>query len=616
MNLTYLLSLALITAYTHSAQDDQNRKRFEHPEYSQLNPKQQKITAGTSSSHPTTNVEDYCAIFRTLLNRRIICVKPSEIEEAKTILSRSMRTALILESARWNDIDSMRFLLHHHTDVNSAADDGWTALHIACSKGHSNSTKYLLEAGANLHALTKDKRRPIWFAVKNKHRECIQALMRKRVAQQKCSEDNSKQQETASSSATDSLVKTLDAAPTQGQGSSSSSSSHPADVEDWCAVFKTLLEQRKARIDQSAIEKKGSFLSRAMHTALIFESARWDDIDCMRFLIRNGADINSADCGGITGLHVACHRGSLNITKYLIELGANVDVEETANEIRLTPLIYAISKRHRQIVQALISAGAQINRKGADNETPLDIAVCQGDREIAQDLIAAGADKDAQTLNFGATPLHRACVKGYREIAQDLIAAGADLNLKSWETFDTPLHVAVEYGHREIVNDLIGAGANTTLKNSCGSTPLTLACYYGHLGIVQDLIKLTGCEIEAKSLRAAIWGKHPINEIRVKHTKILAYLMDTLGISAHQSTCCCCNELIAEHPKTICCCFKGLYCGACITTIINSGNTCPTCQNPYVDEHLIDIREVLTDCPEDEAESASNTQASSSNSNN
>ena len=120
-------------------------------------------------------------------------------------------------------------------------------------------------------------------------------------------------------------------------------------------------------------------------------------------------------------------------------------------------------------------------KSGPFRETPLHNAASGGHKEIVELLIAAGADVSAKGLVFYGerTPLYRAAGQGHKGITELLIVEGADLNAKDeWEY--TPLHYAAGEGHKVIVELLIAKGADMNAKSNVrgvntNETPLDMA---------------------------------------------------------------------------------------------------------------------------------------------
>lgn len=59
---------------------------------------------------------------------------------------------------------------------------------------------------------------------------------------------------------------------------------------------------------------------------------------------------------------------------------------------------------HLEVVKYLLSKGAKVNAKNANEVTPLHWAVAEGNTDVIDTLIAAGAEVNARNAN-GKTPL-------------------------------------------------------------------------------------------------------------------------------------------------------------------------------------------------------------------
>ncbi len=105
-----------------------------------------------------------------------------------------------------------------------------------------------------------------------------------------------------------------------------------------------------------------------------------------------GADLKSTNRYGGTGLIPACHHGHLETVKLL--LSTAIDVNHV-NRLGWTALLEAVilgdgGPAHRQIVQLLVDAGADLGIADRDGVSALEHARERGYDEIAQMLEAAG----------------------------------------------------------------------------------------------------------------------------------------------------------------------------------------------------------------------------------
>ncbi len=145
-------------------------------------------------------------------------------------------------------------------------------------------------------------------------------------------------------------------------------------------------------------------------------------------------------------------------------------------------LVHAVEQGRIHELRQLLSQGANVNQEGC---FLLNIAVRAGDREMVSALITAGADVNAPDGN-GITPLLMAIKMNNLEALRALISARARIDLQDVDG-NTPLMIAALNGKTSIVRALIAAHANTTLRNNAGQTALQLATKYGHTQSVELL---------------------------------------------------------------------------------------------------------------------------------
>jgi len=232
-------------------------------------------------------------------------------------------------------------------------------------------------------------------------------------------------------------------------------------------------------------------------TKSLRQAAKDGDLERLKKLIAEGADVNATDEKGWTPLHLASYRGHADVVKLLIDHDASVNVQ---NEEGRTPLHYAGRRDHRGIAELLLAKGANVNAKDINGDTPLHITVEAGYKRVAELLIDEGADINAKSKS-GWTPLHRAV--GNHDLVKLLISKGADVNAKLWG-FETPLYLAARFGHKDVAEFLIAKGANVSA--------LHLAAYRGDLVNIKHTVD-QGDYVDAQDeggrtlLHWAVWAE-------------------------------------------------------------------------------------------------------------
>lgn len=222
-------------------------------------------------------------------------------------------------------------------------------------------------------------------------------------------------------------------------------------------------------------------------------------------------------------LYEACAREDLNLVKDLVNRGADVNKNLTAQAEK--PLHVAALNGDLAIVEFLIERGARANAHSYDIEvpTPLHLAVTghqPNHLEVARLLIKHGADLEASSIQ-DQTPLHIACKHGNVDMVQFLIDSGADLNVQERHGF-TPLVIAAMKSEnltfRTITQMLLAAGADALIENNEGITALHLITSWAPTEYIIDIL----AHIDEEKIQEAIAKKqHVVNEDGQKEIKSL-----------------------------------------------------------------------------------------------
>ncbi|EFN77373.1 rabankyrin-5 [Harpegnathos saltator] len=168
---------------------------------------------------------------------------------------------------------------------------------------------------------------------------------------------------------------------------------------------------------------------------------------------------------GLTILHEACKVGLKNLTAVLLKSGLPTDdVTFTTGD---TPIHLAISNLYTDIVMELLDApdsSSQLVIKNKANETPLSLAIkapFKKGKDIVLALIKAGANVN-ECNEEGLTLLHQAILKEDSATAIFLLENGADMNVRTADG-ETPLQLCVHCRLGEVVEALCRRGVDTSI---------------------------------------------------------------------------------------------------------------------------------------------------------
>ena len=236
-----------------------------------------------------------------------------------------------------------------------------------------------------------------------------------------------------------------------------------------------------------------------------------------------------------TALHGAALRGDVDEVRRLIAQGADLKATDKNGNTALHKAAdsWLRNERHADVIAELIERGADVNAQNKDGNTPLHKAARRGDTNAMGELLDRGADAQARNELY-ETPLHRAALSGEINAAQDLIARGASIHVRG-KYGDTPLHHAAYMGNASVVNFLIAKGIKVDVRNSREETPLHGAADYSRLGAARALIA-KGADVKVKDQygetplhwAAEVWrGKGIVKELIAKGADLNA--KDSMG---------------------------------------------------------------------------------------
>ena len=103
-------------------------------------------------------------------------------------------------------------------------------------------------------------------------------------------------------------------------------------------------------------------------------------------LVENGIDVNAKDKDRNTALICASKNNNLEIVKYLVDVGADLNAE--GGHYNKTALMYASENGRLEMVKYLVEKGADVNQKGGYYyKTALMLASLNGHLSIVKFLV-------------------------------------------------------------------------------------------------------------------------------------------------------------------------------------------------------------------------------------
>lgn len=374
------------------------------------------------------------------------------------------------------DTDIVRILVENGADPNIGKNSGFTPLMHAAWFGYDESMKLLLDHGASLEEVYDgdDENQRGWTAL-----SC------------------------AASHASNETVRILAeyGANLKHVSEKGLPVLHMAAQED---VLSVLMEY-PSRIDVNQLDQDGKsalhYTNVSMHNVKLLVNAginlniqdktRGDtaislaayeaNLERIKYFIKHGANIHlGSSCDG-AAIHQACRLSHMNVLKFLVENGANVDqvtnYGSCGTPLQAACLQYATGENRTvdETVDYLLDHGADVNVKGGFVGSALHAAAYAATPKTIKTLLDKGAKIDIKD-SMNRMPIHAAAFNGIDNL-KVILEAGGDITSRD-SIGRTALHWAVQPGRVQAVEKIISLLPNKEAIDELdidGWTPLCWA---------------------------------------------------------------------------------------------------------------------------------------------
>lgn len=231
------------------------------------------------------------------------------------------------------------------------------------------------------------------------------------------------------------------------------------------------------------------------HTPLAYAARSSDaDEEMVMLLIDSGAEVNAVvDNSKNTPFGLAACSGDLNKAQVLLDFGADINFLSPKGYTVLINVVHSLHDDDKlvQVVQFLVSNGAEINCESDYGESPLSVASRLGRFDVVSVLLGAGADP----LPLRWTDMLKAVTLGTCDEVQRLLDQGGSLNDRDrWDR--TPWLLASFIGDIEKAKLIHSAGANIDDRGRGGDNALMYCASNGNADMLKWLVAI-GIGIEA-----------------------------------------------------------------------------------------------------------------------
>lgn len=271
-----------------------------------------------------------------------------------------------------------------------------------------------------------------------------------------------------------------------------------AVMENNIVLIKKMFNEYHISLKDVADEKSSE--------CMLFHAVEQNYQEMVKFLVENGANVNSCETVDMSPLLLAIGTGNVKMTELLIDLGANIG-EGRVNQKVVCPLHFAVSCLKLEIVLLLLAKGANVYARDVFNdETALNLVSnydylysSEEDKKqkmkiqvkIAKALLEKGAAIDSRNC-IGLTPVECALIKRNTELCKLLFLEGASVkNSRSDGTYYDYLRIVAMYPSTQLTRHCLERGCDFGRRDEGSLTPYHDALLFSKPDVVKVFLKFS-----------------------------------------------------------------------------------------------------------------------------
>lgn len=381
-----------------------------------------------------------------------------------------------------NRVEEAKALFDAKADINSADENGNTALHIAAKINDGNLVTFLILKGADTTLKNYNSETALHIAIDNDCYEAARTLaligndifihdgnnitaLEKALAKSDAYYDimitthSGKIRDVSGQSIVHYFIKTHN----EKALSYCIRKNIPIDVKDENGI--TPLRLALEDFDNDISVRNAAELLKAGAEPVNGKYSYFEDAVLSRNMSLRISD-------GQTPLHAAASLGHMAIARYLVANGASVKAQDISGS---TPLHSAVRKGNTQIASLLLSNGADVNAPDTLGKTPILLIIPQEKQLETYSLLISNKADTRKKDTYGDTVLHTATlINADPAILSLLVENKADINARNKEGL-TPLSTAVKTDRENHIEFYVKNGADINAYDMNKNSPLTMA---------------------------------------------------------------------------------------------------------------------------------------------
>mmetsp|Transcript_3055 Transcript_3055/g.7168 ORF Transcript_3055/g.7168 Transcript_3055/m.7168 type:complete len:727 (-) Transcript_3055:26-2206(-) len=352
--------------------------------------------------------------------------------------------------------------------VNTVSRGRVTPLHIASAYASVSSVLRLINAGANVQALTENGTGALHFAAASLsigRCEVIEELLRHSLDDAWINAPNDRGKTPLHCAAERGQHCVLELLIARGADIRATDKNGRSALHAACA---SRLRGRRMVVEELLSAGLNPHEPDFQGRSPLHHAATGGNAAVVLDLLRCRASPTKASRAGQMPLHLAAAHGRREAAKHLIE--AEPSAVSARDASGKAPLHLAVETGHNDVVEVLVDAGASVMQLDDDGRTALHNAAMQSSDEAVRLLRRRPSAGEALTLldSSGLAPLHHAVLQGHVGTIQELLSLGASVDLRTGagESADQLAERCDRSSVADMLRDHCNPGADTQASTS------------------------------------------------------------------------------------------------------------------------------------------------------
>ena len=351
--------------------------------------------------------------------------------------------------------------------------EGHTPLMQASLSGNTKIALTLIQQGANLEQIDKNRKTGLMLAIKANATDIAMALIQENV--------NLEQADIYRQTALMTAIQAKEINIAMALIQANANLQH-VDIDGETALMKAI-QTKQTGIAMALIQANANLeQADAYGQTALMKAIKAKKTDIAMALIKANANLEQADAYGKTALMTAIQAPEINIAMALIQANANLQQVDAYGK---TALMYAATHNSTDIVRALIQAKVNLEQVNTYGSTALMHAAIHQATDTVRALIEAKVNLEHVGKN-GNTALMYAAMSNATDIVRALIQANVNLEHVDKNGKTALMHAAMNNA-TDIVRALIEAKVNLDQVDVDGDTALRYATQHGNQEIISAI---------------------------------------------------------------------------------------------------------------------------------